>query len=180
MCVSDKQIYIPAYLPAKEFDGSSWALVFYNKKLLMRKSDGKFYIPKIKELDAIIMDDKSMEYIGTYDGHDCYCIRLKEEHELPVNVELVELMQITNLSGDAGLFLLAGTANHILHWNSMNQYCGCCGNITLNKTDERAKICPNCGNIVILAYLPLPLPLYFMKIRYYLLITVIFETAYTA
>jgi NAD+ diphosphatase len=148
MCISGEQIYIPAYLPAKEFDGSSWALVFYNKKLLMRKSDGKFYIPEIKELDGIITDDKSMDYIGTYDGHNCYCIRLKEEHELPVNLELVELMQITNLSGDAGLFLLAGTVNHILHWNSMNQYCGCCGNKTLDKTDERAKICPNCGNIV--------------------------------
>jgi NAD+ diphosphatase len=126
---------------------TSWAIILFGKKLLMRIAEDKLYIPEVKEVADILKEDKKMEYIGSYDGHDCYCKRLNEVTELPENLELVDLMEITKRSGDAGLFILAGTANHILHWYSMNQYCGCCGHETEDKKDERAKICPKCGNI---------------------------------
>lgn len=140
--------YIPGYLPPEALEKSAWVLVFIEKKLLVRKLGDKLYIPAAGELENIITDDGTMEYIGKYDGHDCYCKKLNGVTWLPENLEPVELKEITKLSGDAGLFLLAGTANHILHWNSMNQYCGCCGHKTTDKKDERAKICPNCGNLV--------------------------------
>lgn len=140
--------YIPAYLPPDASQESAWGLVFIDKKLLMRKMGDKIYIPEVTEIESIMTNDKTMDYIGKYDGHDCYCKRLKEITVMPENLEPIELQEITKRSGDLGLFQLAGTANHILHWNSKNQFCGSCGHKTVDKIDERAKICPNCGNTI--------------------------------
>ncbi len=140
--------YTPAYLPPDTSEESSWALILIGKKILMCKADNKLTIPEHSEVLGIIPKDDSMLYIGRYDGHDCYCMRFNELPELPEYLELVEIMEITKLSGDNGLFILAGAANHILHWSSMNQYCGCCGNKTIDKKEERAKVCTVCGNIV--------------------------------
>jgi NAD+ diphosphatase len=148
MGVSKEHKYLPAYLPPEASKESVWALVLIENKLLMEKVGDKFIIPDLNKLDSIITKVGTMEYIGSYDGHDCYCKRIIEAITLPENLEQVDLKEITNLSGDAGLFLLAGTANHILHWSNVNQYCGCCGHKTEDKKDERAKICPNCGNTV--------------------------------
>ncbi|MCK4988071.1 MAG: NAD(+) diphosphatase, partial [Desulfobacterales bacterium] len=36
-------------------------------------------------------------------------------------------------------------ANQLVDWGRTHQYCGVCGRPTEDKTDERAKICPQCG-----------------------------------
>lgn len=140
--------YTPAFLPQLNSKENSWALIFVGRNLLMKKTGDKLSIPETNELDCIIADDKSLEYIGTYAGHGCFCKKLSDETVLQENLSLVDLKDITKLSGDSGLFLLAGAANHILHWRSVNKYCGCCGNKTEDKKDERTKICPYCGNII--------------------------------
>lgn len=140
--------YTPAYLPSKSSKENAWALVFIDKKLLIKKVKGKSYIPEVNEVKSIIMNGNALECFGEYDGHDCYCIRLNEVIELPNNLEAVEIREMTKLTDDAGLFILAGAANHILHWNSVNRYCGCCGHKTIDKKDERAKFCPSCKNTV--------------------------------
>ncbi len=140
--------YEPAYLPPEVPEENSWALIIFERKLLMRKEEDKVYIPEVNAIESIVSDIKTMVYIGKYDGHECYSISYMEVPDLPENFEFVNMMDLTKQTGDAGLFSLVGTANHILHWYRMNQYCGCCGNKTENKEDERAKFCPNCGNLV--------------------------------
>lgn len=144
----DKYKFIPSFLPLEASQSSTWILAFIEKKLLMKKENNQLYIPELSELDQFIKDDGMLEHIGSYDGHNCYAIRLPENHELPENLEAVELREITRLTGDPWLFRLAGTAHHILHWNSVNRYCGCCGTKMMDKKDERAKICPSCGHLV--------------------------------
>lgn len=148
MGISEKHEYIPAYLKSEASEKSAWALIFIEKTLLMKKVEDKLYIPEVKELENMLTIDGTMEYIGLYDGHDCYCTKIDEISVLSKNLERVAIREITNRTDDSGLFTLAGTASHILHWNSMNQYCGCCGHKTTDKKDERAKSCPNCGNLV--------------------------------
>ena len=48
----------------------------------------------------------------------------------------------------ANTFMLIGRANHILYWNRLSRFCGKCVAATEMKTDERAKICPACGNTI--------------------------------
>ncbi len=37
------------------------------------------------------------------------------------------------------------TANHLYKWYQSNRYCGCCGGVMVEKEDERAMKCVNCG-----------------------------------
>lgn len=140
--------YEPDFTKPEELEDNAWVLILAEKKILMTKTEDKYHLPRMKELIGRITDINAMEYIGRYDGFTCYCIKLSDEPLLSEDLEPVELREITKYTGDSGLFILAGAANHILHWRSVNRYCGCCGSKTMDKPDERAIICPDCGNTV--------------------------------
>jgi NAD+ diphosphatase len=146
--VNGEQKYIPGFLPQSVVKESDWMLILMNKKLLMKKEGDSYYIPVKAELKDIPVSDEALEYIGSYQGHSCFCTGLEDSLALPEDFDLIELRELTKLTGDPGLFLVAGNANHILHWRKMNRYCGCCGHKTVYKEDERAVVCPNCGNII--------------------------------
>lgn len=148
MDITNEHQYCPGFFPTEQAEQSAWVLVLMDRKLLMKKLGNEFCIPVREELAELISNDCAMEYMGSYDGHDCYCIRLKEMTLQLENMELVELREITNRAKDTGLFILAGAANHLLHWKNTNQYCGLCGHETIDKKDERAKVCTNCGNTI--------------------------------
>lgn len=40
------------------------------------------------------------------------------------------------------------TAVHIAHWESLNKFCGKCGNVTIRGDHERSIVCSKCGNVV--------------------------------
>jgi NAD+ diphosphatase len=144
----NEQKYRPDFHSSNSMKDNDWCLIMIEKKIVMKKDGSNFFIPEIKELEGILKDDEALEYIGKYEEHDCYCTTLKEITVMPGHLYMVDLREITKYSGDPGLFLLAGNANHIQHWKHVNRFCGCCGHETSDKTGERAKICTNCGNIV--------------------------------
>jgi NAD+ diphosphatase len=43
------------------------------------------------------------------------------------------------------LIWIAGRANQLVNWSQTHRHCGRCGQPTEDKTDERAKTCPQCG-----------------------------------
>ncbi len=45
------------------------------------------------------------------------------------------------------LFRIAGLARQLQYWRSMHLHCGHCGAKTVDKTEERAKVCPQCQTI---------------------------------
>jgi NAD+ diphosphatase len=139
--------YLPQYNPGTEKE-NVWALAFSGKKLLLKSTGDGLRIPTAGELPESIGEPAANEYIGSYDGHACVCMQAGPLSTLPPGFETADPMEITALTGDAGLFILAGTAGHILHWERMNRFCGRCGHEMTDKADERARICPACGNIV--------------------------------
>jgi NAD+ diphosphatase len=146
---TDNHRYNPAYIPNDKSNETIWNLAFIGKKLLMTRGENGFSIPLSGELENIRNEFSNIQYIGEFDGHGCFCMQSDKIDALPGHLELVDLREIAGLTGgDMGLFTLAGTAAHILHWNRNNQYCGRCGQKTADKADERAKICPSCGNVV--------------------------------
>lgn len=147
MSMAGDKKYIPESLPPKG-GKEGLALAFWGKKLLMKTAGNGFQIPSTDELHSVIRQVGAGEYIGRYDGNSCFCMQADSITALPAGIEPVDIMKVTAVTGEAELFMLAGTANHILHWRQMNQYCGRCGHAMTDKTDERAKICPACGNVV--------------------------------
>ncbi len=144
----DEQKFIPAFIPTDTSLDKAWILVLAGKRMLVKKTGEKVSIPEKIDLDKLITDYEEAEYLGKYDSHECYCLGLTEMPEDNGDIISIDLMELTERSGDPELFILAGTANHILHWNRINQYCGRCGNKMVRKEGERARTCPICKNIV--------------------------------
>ncbi|MGN6714993.1 NAD(+) diphosphatase [Anaerocolumna jejuensis] len=148
MNIEKEHKYIPSYSRPDTFTDQAWIIALAENKVLMKRTETEYSIPAYQDFKGILQDRGDLEFIGTYDGHDCYCKRIPETTVLPEHFEFVERRELTALTKEPGLFLLAGNANHILHWYSMNQFCGRCGHKTYSKEDERAKVCPACGNII--------------------------------
>ncbi|BCJ93885.1 NADH pyrophosphatase [Anaerocolumna cellulosilytica] len=123
-------------------------LFFSKGKLLLQKIENEYRIPKANELDSIVPGTEHSESVGTYKGEECLCIQDDTVSDIPSDYEFVDVRSIPSLTDDTELFILAGTANHILHWSHSNRYCGCCGHKTIDKEDERAKLCPSCNTVI--------------------------------
>jgi NAD+ diphosphatase len=86
-------------------------------------------------------------YLGALNGRSCYAAECDEETSPPEGMTFEGLRQLVGWIDD-GLFWAAGRAKLIIQWDRTHQYCGQCGRPTVDKSDERAKLCPECGLVV--------------------------------
>ncbi len=150
---NDKNRYIPGFVKrekaAESMHDQAKLLLFHENKLLMKKSGELYTLPEAEEISDILdLHKDDIEYIGKFDHADSFCLNVSDLTDVNESLVKVDLREVSAMSGDQDLFLLAGTANHILHWSSVNQYCGRCGTKTKEAEEERAKVCPSCGNMI--------------------------------
>lgn len=131
--------------PPEKETGSLW-FVFNSGRLLVDTSDSKTCIPLSEKLHEKLKNQERKLYLGMLDGYSCYCLHSDES---VVEVDKLSFRELRSLYGvlRESEFLLAGRAEQILHWDLTTRFCGRCGHATIDKTDERAKICPQCGTI---------------------------------
>ena len=127
-------------------------IIRYNgAKTLLKKVDGGYAIPRIGELLAL--ENKAL---ADFEGHYLFSIddtafflddsKATFEAEAPNGYEY---MGNRTFRAMAPVERLGGaTATHIAHWESLNKFCGRCGNVTIRGDKERSIICPKCGNVV--------------------------------
>lgn len=146
MILANSRRYAPAFGSPADHKGG-WLLAFSENKLLLKKPGNGCSLPDREELIAFA-DKEKTNYFGEFDGIPCFCCRFESPPQLPDGFEFAGIMELTQLTGDPELFILAGTANQLLRWSEINRYCGRCGHEMTDKAEERAKICPTCGNVV--------------------------------
>ena len=127
-------------------------IIRYNgAKTLLKKEDGGYAIPRVGELLAL--ENKAL---ADFEGHYLFSIddtafflddsKATDEAEAPSGYEYMgnrtfrAMNPVERLGG--------ATATHIAHWESLNKFCGRCGNVTIRGEKERSIICPKCGNVV--------------------------------
>ena len=127
-------------------------LIRYNgAKVLLKKAGEKYAIPRIGEL--LELQGKKIE---DFEGHYLFCIddtafflddsSKGEDDTVPAGYEY---MSSRTFRGMNPVERMGGaTAVHIAHWESLNKFCGQCGNVTIRGEKERSIICPKCGNAV--------------------------------
>lgn len=119
---------------------------FRESQILLRRSASGVAIPMSGDIRLLRFESGSPDYFGSVDGQPCYLAGLPESLAIPEGYELRGLRQLFG-EIDETLFWAAGRAAQIRHWDQTHRYCGRCGRPMVRKEDERAKLCPDCGQI---------------------------------
>jgi NAD+ diphosphatase len=88
----------------------------------------------------------SEHYMGRLDHQPCYAVEVAEGTIPPAGMTFEGLRQVYGRL-DEDLFWVAARAVQIVDWDKTHQHCGRCGTPLRTKTTERAKECPQCGQL---------------------------------
>jgi len=124
-------------------DATAYWLSFKGDTILTLEDKGQLSLPDI-DLYQLNMKLVRRHYLGQVDGRSCYVAEFTPDTVAPEGMSFYNLRRLLGQIPD-DLFILAGKAYQILHWDRTHQYCSQCGAQTENKIDERAKLCPTCG-----------------------------------
>jgi NAD+ diphosphatase len=136
--------FIPDFVtPSVEPDTALW-FVFEGGKLLVKFRNDTCIIPQTSDLEEYQADLFHKQYLGTLDGRPCYAAEIAGDKLKGADLASRDLRALFGKL-DEKLIWIAGRANQLVNWNQTHQYCGSCGEPTEFKSDERARICQQCG-----------------------------------
>ncbi len=124
-------------------DSDSWFIIHEEKLALRQREDG-YSIPRFSDVKHIQDSLEGAQYFGLKDGSPCFFADLPDAGVLADGFEFRGIFELLGLLEDE-LLLVAGCAAQLIRWARSHKYCGQCGKPTEDKTDERAKTCPDCG-----------------------------------
>lgn len=118
-----------------------YCILYNGSKSLLKKTASGYAIPTVSEIP-----DSEGHYLLNIDGRAYFTQQVAEDYEAPEGFEFMGNRSFRTMSP---LERMGGaTAAHIAHWESLNKFCGKCGNVTIRGDRERSIICPKCGNTV--------------------------------
>ena len=135
-----KADFIP---PAVEPDSALW-FIFDNGRMLVKIKNDSCSIPDESDLIKLKFPIIRKQYLGTFDDRQCFAAEFSGSPSADTKWAFKDLRGLFGML-EEDLIWIAGRANQLVNWNQSHQYCGKCGKLTEDKTDERAKICPECG-----------------------------------
>lgn len=124
--------------------------IFQDDKLLIRKGSDRAFVPVISgplELGLSALQTVYLGYVeegGTQT--ECYAAEVDSSAPLPDDVTVEGLRALYPLF-DEPLVNVAGRAVQLVAFNRTHQFCGQCGGRMIEKTEERARCCPQCGQV---------------------------------
>ncbi len=133
----------PAFIfPATISTRALW-FIFHHDRLLLTHSDKESGIPCTDDLARIALDPVRKQFLGAWNGRDCYAAELPKTIPITNGFKMLTLRETFGCL-DEELIWIAGRANQLVDWSRTHQFCGQCGQATVDKSRERAKICPAC------------------------------------
>ncbi len=133
------------FLANRKIENDDIIFSFKENALLFRKRDGRLELPRKKELNGV-SDETDKTFLFTLDSVPCYLIWDEIQTEnTGFDYLNLNFFRDTTQQEIAWASLVAF---HLKNWYLKNTYCGECGTKTVQKSDERAIICPNCNNTV--------------------------------
>jgi len=136
--------FVPDFKPLSEEQASALWFIFDKGKLLVKITNDTYTVPDTSDLAASNISPVRPQYLGTLDSQPCYAAEAAAELPDADHFKFINLRALFR-SMDEDLIWVAGRANQLVDWSRTHQQCGVCGHPTEDKTDERAKICPQCG-----------------------------------
>jgi NAD+ diphosphatase len=136
--------FIPDFRkPPMQPEQGLW-FVYQADKLIVKANAQNVSIPAGADLRRTKLTTVRQQYLGALDGRPCLAAELPSEVMLPDEYKAVGLRELFGSLEDEYIWI-AGLANQLVDWNQSHQFCGRCATPFEDKTDERAKVCPQCG-----------------------------------
>ena len=118
---------------------------FNGNSLLLRTIGDDFAIPRKKEI-AGISESTEKTFLFTLNNISCFLIwDCPKIENSPFTYKEVSFFRTFKQQEIAWASIVG---YQLMSWYSQNKFCGKCGSKTIEKTDERAIICPDCGTMV--------------------------------
>jgi NAD+ diphosphatase len=136
--------FVPGLKPSSKATEPGWWFLFHEQRLLVKRDGDSYVLPQTPDLKELKAGPLRKEFFGSLDNHPCYFAHIQAVEDFSAPFRFIGLRDFF-VSSDEDLIQTAGMANQLAYWNQNHRYCGKCGTLTENKTNERAKICPQCG-----------------------------------
>ncbi len=129
--------------PTVEPASALW-FIFNKGRLLVKITDDACSVPDTSHLTQFKSAIIHKQYLGTLNECPCFAA---EFAGMPAPDTEWAFKDLRGLFGkmEEDLIWVAGRANQLVNWSQTHRYCGRCGKPTEDKTNERAKICAECG-----------------------------------
>ena len=115
-----------------------------NSLLLKTKGDG-FEIPRKKDFPEI---SNATEKRFLFSLNEASCFLVFNRPETDNNQFVYKEISFFRELKQKEIAWVSTVGFQLMNWYAQNKYCGSCGSKTMDKSDERALICPDCNAIV--------------------------------
>ena len=136
--------FVSSIEPPREKSEPAWWFVFKADALIVREDGKALSVPFIQEVSALGLKPIREWYLGTLNGHHCYCAEVFENSPLPEGMVSYGLRYLYGRIADP-LHKIAMKASHIIEWDRTDRYCSRCRTEMNRARGIRAKECPGCG-----------------------------------
>jgi NAD+ diphosphatase len=136
--------FVSSIDPPQEHSGPSWWFVFIAHTLIVREEGGALSVPFIQDLATLGLQPIREWYLGTLNGHHCYCAEVSENISLPKGMVSYGLRYLYGRIEESH-HKIAMKASHIITWDSTDRFCSRCRAEMNRAKGMRAKECPGCG-----------------------------------
>lgn len=142
---------VPEFLPLvhppeREKVHHEYCFAFMGRSLLLICENDSLRLPLKQDLDTLDVNIVGKQYLGEYTGDSCFSFELEDDSFEHESVHFHELRKLKGILDDP-IAALAARAVHVMEWDKKTQFCGACGTKTRQRTHERSKECPECGQL---------------------------------
>ena len=132
--------FMPDHRPPEAPGGDPLLFAFWRRELLVT---GDHALPPVSAIDEHGIEAVRTQYLGRLGEQHCYSAELQEDFKPPAGFVTRDLRMLFGAL-DATLHALAGRAVQIVEWDRTHQFCGACGERTVQADHDRSRSCPSC------------------------------------
>lgn len=124
----------------------AYCLLFNGAKVLLKLDDSPFPFPSPQEITSAGIVAKNQVYLGEKNGKPMLGATI-DQSELQDSYSLTDFRKLYGAVELDDIWLV-GKSYQMVQFEQNHAFCGKCGQPNENKTDEKAKICSECGLVV--------------------------------
>jgi len=136
--------FTPSFIDPPAISDEALWFIYHQDRLLIKTGSNGYGVPRFRDIAAFKSTLIRKQFLGSLNEIPCYAAELSSDSKVPGSFALKGLRELFFGRMEEEIVWIAGQANQLVDWNRSHQFCGKCGQPTVDGRDERAKVCPQC------------------------------------